>query len=364
MDIFKDKGYIDLIRIKVAHPRGVPAYIENVDLEELVKSAETVTSNQYGDPITMEYPLHTKEATWLSAAYFAKDNADNFNAISPKNKYVMDRIKEASYLWGIEEDVNNIINTIVNPPKQKVAEVWGWEENGKKHYPLHDRELVKMAMDYFKENRDHYTRTKRVKVAQAIYKQAVKMGVDVSDSVRKEAGAGYPDRAAIVQTLNERSNVTHASAPIESKVYAEIATKIANAPTEELFAEASNAVAAVERLDKEAGLHYNYIKGSDKCVVRPVDSFYAMTQKEASEEAYRYVTLGGNTLDCVKIAEHVPVSEFDTPFYKGFFQDKYKELVKAGSIAKDTSDATAVSKVINSLSRSDKYLLLNHLASV
>lgn len=363
MDIFTDKGFLDLVRIKVAFPQLVPDYVDNADLDELMKSKDSLVPSQYADRMAMRYPIHNKVATWMSAAYFAR-NHQNFTKMAALSEYIWEGIKEAAYLWGIEDDVNNIYKAFTGPAEEKIAEVWGWDEDGIKAYPLHNEELIKSAMPHFERFRDDFDRTKRIKIAQCIFKQARKHNIPVSETIRKEAGVGYPDRLSVYKALEDRATRIRPKSAEMADICIKMANHIMEVDTSDLLEATSDAVNALEGIDKAMGFHYNYKKAGTNFVERPVDLFYATSQEEANSHVDRYVDINGARVDCVKMAEYIPLEEFDRPFHDGFLKDKVDELVKQGSLSISDAPAKILYHVVNSMSDTDRWILGQHLSSL
>lgn len=361
MDITKDKGYINILKIKVAHPGAVPEYIENSDLDKVVESSSGLGSGQYANPMSMEYPLNSKEATWTSAAYYSRDNSGNELAFDETHP-VWGNIKRAADIWGIADDVDTVARAYSVKPSTKYAESWGWDEDGERLYPLHTIDMAETAMGYFHSNRDKYPREMRTKIARSIYTAAKNFGLIPTDTVRKEAGMGYPDRVSAIEDLRTRSDIVRFFDQETSEVFSKFAEALENCPSEDLFDNVDKCVKAVEYYDKKAGLHYEYRYGSTRCVTRPTDSFYKLADSDVDEMVERFVTLSNTSVDCVKLAEHVPVEVFNEPFDDDYFQRHVYSLTKRGEVSPGDPASKVVFKVIGNMSPGDRWILENHLS--
>jgi len=363
MDICKDIGFLNLVRIKVANEAIVPAYVADADLGAIKEAAEaSLCESEFAEPVSRQYPINSKASVWLSAAYFAK-TADT-RPLTPTGEYILGNIKAAGELYGIENDVNAILSAYMDKQAEASAETWGWDVGGERKYPLHTEDLTKTAMSYFEQNRDKYPFEMRRAIASNIYKQALAFNLEPSEDVRKEAGAGFPDRSEAIRLLEDRkARVAYtdkeAAAHLESAILAlEVAT------SDELSEAVDKCASVVEIADKLAGFRYSGRGDMTKLVERPCDAFYQISYKQAETNDCRYVKLNKVVIDCVKLAEAVPMEDLDAVFCKDHFRDQYISLVNAGKLDKSASTHKVAYTIISQMSQADKNTLEAHLKAL
>jgi hypothetical protein len=363
MDICKDIGFLNLVRIKVANESIVPAYVADADLGAIKEAAEgSLCESEFAEPVGRQYPINSKAAVWLSAAYFAK--TAEVNELTPTGEYILGNIKAAAELYGIESDVGAILSAYMSKQAEASTEIWGWEAGGERKYPLHTTDLTKTAMDYFGQNRDKYPFEMRRAIASNIYKQALAFNLEPSEDVRKEAGAGFPDRAEAIRLLEDRKDrIQHtdkqAAAHLESAILA-----LEAATSDELSEAVDKCASVIEYTDKVAGFRYAGRGDMTKLVERPCDAFYQISYKQAEDNGSRYVKLNKTIIDCVKLAEIIPMEDLDAVFCKDHFRDQYLALVSAGKLDKSASTHKIAYTIISEMSQSDKNTLEAHLKAL
>lgn len=363
MDILKDTGFLNLVRIKMANQTLVPSYVADADLGAIKEAAATsLCDSEFAEPVGRQYPINNKAAVWLSAAYFAK--TAETTKLTPTGEYILGNIKAAAELYGIESDVNAILSAYMDKQAEASAEVWGWESGGERKYPLHNTELTKVAMDYFAQNRDKYPFEMRRSIASSIYKQALAFDITPSEDVRKEAGAGFPVRAEAIRLLEDRKLRI---APFNKEAAAHLETAIntiSGATPDELAEALDKCAATVELTDKAVGFRYSGRGDADKLVERPCDAFYQVSYKQAEAHDSRYVKLNKVVIDCVKLAETVPMEALDAVFCPNHFRDQFVALVNKGMLDKSASAPKIAYTIISGMSQPDKNTLEAHLKSL
>lgn len=109
MDFVTDNNPVGLWKVDALVP--APAYVESAEV--ITKEATTsLASVAFANPLKREFPVHTKAATWLSAAYFYGSGFSQ-----PK---IEAAITKAATLHGIAEDVERI-RTKVAEQRTKTA---------------------------------------------------------------------------------------------------------------------------------------------------------------------------------------------------------------------------------------------------
>lgn len=363
MDISKDTGFLNLVRIKMANQALVPSYVADADLGAIKEAAEGMYESEFAEPVGRQYPINSKAAVWLSAAYFAK-SASEQGKLTPTGEYILGNIKSAAEVYGIESDVDAIVNAYMNKAAEEAPEIWGWNVGGEQKYPLHTPELTKTAMAYFEQNRDKYPFDMRRTIASSIHKQAMAFAIEPTEDIRKEAGAGFPDRALAIRLMEDRK------ARLEgfdktAAAHIDFAIQCVKVATSDDLAEALDKCAStIEYTDKLAGFRYSGRGDMTKLVERPCDAFYQISYKQAEANDCRYVRLNKEVIDCVKLAEAVPLNELDAVFCENHFRDQYVALVNSGKLDKSASIQKVAYTIINSMSQSDKNTLEAHLRAL
>ena len=356
MDILQDRGFIRLLQVKTANPELIPDYVNEADLTEIKTAAAALSDTEFGDDGRREYPLGDKAQIWLSAMYFSK----NAGATQPgaNSEYVWERIKFAADVYGISDEVENLRKRLAPVKAAAAEEHWGWDEGGSRRYPLHTADLVKKAMPYFERNRDKYPFAMRRKLASAIHCRALGLGIEPTEIVRKEAGVGYPDRAAVVDSIEDRCRRLAGPNPELAQKLAAYAEVVKTAETDELLQAVDAAVEAVEAADKTAGFKYSGKDYSGKLVERPVDAFFSISPAKAAADTT--LMLADAAFDCEKLAELVSVPDFDAALGQGFLK---QALAGVKDLDRKT-DAQALFEVLSGLSDTDKRVLERHLRTI
>lgn len=225
-----DRNRAELHEI-VSH-QGRPAYVKEaaaVDFGEL----DRIPSSSFADPDTRQFPCHTKEACWVSAAYLAHDGASG-EPIKRLEKFAKD--------WGIASDVQVVFaKEEIRKEMQKTAAAavpYALDEtfNGEriKRFPVATREMTKVSADRFYADRAKYPWAWRTKVASALIEKIAAHKIEewLAEDVRD-----YLDRAAGRGTLSK------------SAMWHELATAEHYFPHDPATAKLAEAVEALDGLD-------------------------------------------------------------------------------------------------------------------
>ena len=209
-DVLNDNSHAVLYKIAQDMEFKLPKYVEQgIPLE---KDAAAATSDAlFADDVNRKFPLTDKANTWLSGAYFAKTAADSYDP--PEYRRIAGRIIKAAEIYGISGDVCHVMGEIIGKQVkaaeaqlEKEAEAaeacYGEPETG--GYPMFDEDQVKMANDYFEENAYAYDWRRRASIAKNILRKSAEYGIIPAETVRKEAGAGFPRRDFLAENLLSR----------------------------------------------------------------------------------------------------------------------------------------------------------------
>lgn len=184
---------------------GRPAYVKvaaEVDFGEL----DRIPSSSFADPETRQFPCHTKEACWVSAAYMAH-NGTTGNAIKRLEKFAAD--------WGIGSDVQitfakaeirtQLAKTAAAAMPYALDVQHGTERI--KRFPVATPELVKTSCDRFYADRAKYPWKWRAEAASNLIAKVAEHKVekwvnpDVRDYLDRAAARGTLDKSAMWNAL-------------------------------------------------------------------------------------------------------------------------------------------------------------------
>jgi len=189
-----------------------PAFVKSASLDQIM-GKEAKGSLDYADPYHKRYPITNPAAIWMSAAYFwLEKNAD---------EEVERRIIEAAELFNIKDEVLQLKSEISKTLEKQAAdeevsddyfalvkEVAGHK---RRYYPLRNRQEVKVAAQYFNENRASIPRLEdRYQMANKILAAAEREGVyigDELDALLKSACIGVPSFDGLCKVIRNRVNM-------------------------------------------------------------------------------------------------------------------------------------------------------------
>ena len=209
-DVLNDNSHAVLYKIAQAMDFKLPKYVETgVPLEK--DAAVRTPDSLFADDVNRKFPLTDKANTWLSGAYFAKTASDAYS--SNEFQRIAGRIIKAAELYGIASDVCDVMGKIASKSleeakvvSEKTAEAaescYGEPET--EGFPMFDENQVKMANAYFDENAYAYDWRRRANIAKNILRKSAEYGIIPAETVRKEAGAGFPRVDFLAENLLTR----------------------------------------------------------------------------------------------------------------------------------------------------------------
>lgn len=304
-DVLNDNSHVVLYKIAQAVDFKLPAYVEaGVPLEK--EAAASTQDMLFADNVHRRFPLTDKANTWLSGAYFAKTASAAYSG--DEYRRIAKRIMKAAELYGISRDVSDIMGKIaqdemVAAEKQaeKDAEMamqcYGEPETGA--FPMFDKEQVKMACDYFDENAYAYDWRRRANIAKNIMRKAAEYGIAPSETVRKEAGAGFPRRDFLAENLLSRE------AELERRGLSKMASDmrrtikiVCEADPEDLMKHLEPLREMVSGSDELSGIDEDY----GHKFLPPADFIFDIDDKKAKEFQEDTVPMGGELLSAKALA--------------------------------------------------------------
>lgn len=352
MDALHDNSHRIWLSIANAHESLIPAYVMEASLLEKSAAADLPDRN-FADTVGRMFPLDSRADVWLSAAYFAKA-AEAYKPVM--RAHVEANIMKAAEVFGIEGDCRTITDALRAPVAEKQAsdDSWGWVEKSAsgavidRLYPMFDAEGVKLASDFFTENRDKYPLLMRRTIAKNIQEKAASFGVEVSSEVRREAGSGMPRRDTLMSEIIDRSHlVKDAELAVALLNLNEL---VATQSMDELAPQLEKIAEVIEAIDETEGLHRHY----GKKVLAPADFIFDIDMKEAAAMSEDTVELHKYQFSIHKLAG------LDPKVYEDVLGEDF-----AGRISRDGKvDGVKLADELNSMTSPDRQALERHLETV
>ena len=295
MDIQLDNSRAILYRI---HKEvRFPDYV--MGSEPMDKNAADCTpSSLFADPYRRSYPISGKSDTWLSGAYFAKTAQDDGYSESEYKATAL-RILKAADDYGIMDDVESAMETLSRPAQEEKRASSDYGDPESKGYPMFDREGVSLACDYFGRNAYSYGWKKRESIARNIMKKASELGVPVNDTVRQEAGSGYPRMDTMAENMLFRlKEASRRGMDKEAAHIIRITKVICTADPSEVAGNIPGLRSALSGLDESMGLDRLY--GKD--LMSPAALLHNVPEEDAKKYLDDAVPVGGEYLSSKALA--------------------------------------------------------------
>lgn len=285
-DVLNDSSHSVLYKIAESIDFKLPKYVEaGVPLEK--KAAAHVVDRLFADDVNRRYPLTDKANTWLSGAYFAKTAGA---AYSPAEyQRIAKRIIKAAEVYGITNDVIDIMSkTTANTLSQvkqaahneavKAESCYGEPETH--GFPMFSREQVKKACDYFNDNAYAYDWRRRANIAKNIMKKVAEYKLTAPETLRKEAGVGFPRRDFLAENLLTRESELDRRGLHKMAGDMRRTIKIVlEAPAEEIMDKLESIREMVSGMDELSGIDADY----GKRFLPPADFIFDIGDDEARE---------------------------------------------------------------------------------
>ena len=294
---------------------SAPAYVKSASFPEDEPPASR--HSFYADAVSRELPCNSREETWASARYFAKHASDKaYRATRADIEY---NLQKAAQVFGISEDVARVMTHSVEV-KTASDDDYGWVRDGERKYPMFDPEGVKLAAEYFEDNKFKYPFPMRNEIAKNILRKAAEFGVSVPDGIRKTAGHGVARRDNVVNELLIRAELC--TDTDTGLALAKMAEHIAEGGEETLAGSTEKIAELVEDTD----IIENWRGRYGKDLMAPEDFLFDMDVKQAEAVVNDVIELNGDALSLSKLAE-LPDELFD-----GVLGDGFAESVKEAGV--------------------------------
>jgi hypothetical protein len=281
---------------RIANLYDAPDFVKRADAAERIGDPE-IPPHLCADPRHRRYRMHTKAATWLSAAFFY----DKRDQLPPKEAAAVEgRLQEAADFWGIRPQVDALAIKVAAARKDNLStlqdEDFAWSRDGERHLPLRNAVEVKAAAAYLLEHRDRFEFRDRQDMAQRILQKAARYGAGLGEYdgfLEKTAGFGGCAATQAASLVRDRARLARVSHPDVAAELEKMAATILANPQQARRPDALAKVAeVVDQLDRM--LHVEH----SEAVPRPEDVLFAITRKTASAFADQHLaTTSGSVYD-------------------------------------------------------------------
>lgn len=165
-----------------------PVYVKEASSAQLLGD-EALPAHAYAVPATRALPVHTKEATWLSAALLATAHPGR----RPGSLETAETwIRKAAARFDIAEEVGRILDTIPAAPAPPPDEAFAYiRDDGQRYLPIGTAEELERSADYLEKWAGAFRYDDRRGIAARILKRAQAL------SPARDASAWRPKLAAL-----------------------------------------------------------------------------------------------------------------------------------------------------------------------
>jgi hypothetical protein len=276
---------------------GSPEFVKQASTEQLL-GPEDLGPDLFADPRHRRYPMHTKAATWLSAAFLY----DKWPQLPVKEAAAAEaRLLEMADVWHIRPLIEGLKEKVAASRRDSLSalpdEDFAWSRDGERHLPLRNALEVRAAAEYLVKWRDEFTFPDRQDMARRILQKAARHGAalgDYDDFLEKAAGFGGCSAAQAAGLVRGRAKLARSGHPDIANELEKMAetimadTRRARMPN--MLAKVAETIDMVDRL-----LH---ISEYSEAVPRAEDVLFALTRKAASALAEQHLrTTTGSVYD-------------------------------------------------------------------
>ena len=314
-----------------------PAYVKSASFP----ADEPAVSRRsfYADQVRQELPCNSREETWASARYFSKHAGDECYRYARAD--IEYNLQKAAEMFGIGDDVAKVL-THTEEVKTASDSDYGWVRGGERKYPMFDAHGVKLAAEYFEDNKFKYPFPMRSEIAKNILRKAAEFDVEVPDGIRKTAGHGVARPDNVINELTIRAELCDDADT--GLALAKMAEHVAEHGVDAL----NGSTAKLAELVEDVDIIENWRGRYGKDMSAPEDFLFDMDVKQAEAIVNDVIEIGGDALSLSKLAE-LPDEVFDDVLGEGFAES----VKEAGAIdPKKLGEALATKSVedLNELS--------------
>lgn len=202
------------LQTKLINAYDAPPYVKSASYVDKVGHHELPSVAFVGPLRTL--PVHTKAATWLSAAFLAH-HAPTDTDISNDETFL--KVAEAANRWGIFADVYSLWEKqVAAKEKPEAAYALEYEENGtiKRAFPIRNATELQKAAALCEEHFKQMPVPQVQKMASTILQQASAMNVSLTnqDLLMRLCGAGIFDANVFAEQLQKRAYYLQRKEPV------------------------------------------------------------------------------------------------------------------------------------------------------
>lgn len=263
---------------------GLPDFVKSASAAA-VYTPEEKKSRLFANPKNLEFPIHTKAATYVSRMFFINNRHELPEFMRER---IDENLQKAAKYWGITKEIEQLeakhaaLHQEDSTPDSDYALVWAGDDGAKnRQYPLRNGLETKAAADWFAKYlpdlRNAYTFMDRQVIATKILDKAaehsVLLGEDTQLVLERSAGQGTCDQKKVAECIRNRAICTGVDGDIRRQMQ-----KLADAVerTSRAFMDPeslSNLAQTIDQFDRNHGLFGKY--GS--LIPSPEDAVFALT---------------------------------------------------------------------------------------
>lgn len=312
---------------------SAPDFVKSASYEKKHGEPEKLPASAYAGP-KRTFPIHTKAATWLSAAFVAYNMQKSASATLQQ---VKDNVLQAAERWGILDTVDAMFQQEKAASAVGVVHALVYEEGGqtKKAFPLRNAKEVLAASEVFCEHHTKLAFDVKSQMARNILAKMVEYGAMVKDVdlLSKCAGYGFTSAQHIAEAWQQRAVLLRATAPNMAKQAAAVAESVLAAGVDARDTSARLKMASLmDTIDKQNKLVGFYASAD---LERPEDVMFGISYKKAAEISTNSVRLvTGDTFEMASL------EKLSTDAITNWLGDAFTESVK-----EDLSDRVDIEKL-------------------
>jgi hypothetical protein len=190
-----------------------PPFVKNANHQALIGDTESLPDVAFAGP-SKTFPVHTKAAAWLSAA-FAAYNTDK--APAEELDAVKNNLRKAAKYWRIEDEVEQLFATHKVAASAAVVHALEYTQDGvlKRAFPMRNSQEVRAAANILQQYHSKLAFDIRQQAASRILDQAVVYCVDGLDNdyLAKQAGYGHAPADWIAEQWHKRAVFVRSTQP-------------------------------------------------------------------------------------------------------------------------------------------------------
>ena len=274
-----------------------PGYVKEASIEQRC-GPEGLAQHLYADQRNRCFPLHTKSAAWLSAAFFFEKQASLSRITATA---VEARLLEAADYWGIAPQVQGLKKRAAELARDDLAKLadedFCWVQGRERHLPLRNALEVKAAAEYIAKYRDEFTFPDRQQMARKVLQKAARFGAALGDHdefLERTAGFGGCSAAQAAKLVNDRATMARSKDPQLAAELEKMAKLIMADPQKSRRPTSLSKVAAViDQFDRMM-----HIREYSPAIPRAEDVLFVVTRKTAAALAEQHLrTTTGSVYD-------------------------------------------------------------------